>query len=188
MNCKREHKWGYPIRVIGLLGTLSGMLSSCSDKQLIDLEQYVQRIKSRSQGTIEPLPAVKPYEAFTYQASNLRDPFIPTVVELPLESIASTGPALKNTITPDPNRHKEPLEEYALDSLKMVGILEQGTEIWAIVRAPDGILYRIRKDNYMGRNYGRITAINEEMIELTEVVPDEKGGWSKRQTTLELAE
>jgi type IV pilus assembly protein PilP len=164
------------------------MLSGCNNKRLADLEQYVQQIKSRSQGTIEPLPAVRPYKTFTYQASGLRDPFIPTVVGLPLESIAPTSSELKNTIAPDLNRHKEALEEYALDSLKMVGILKQGAEIWGIVRAPDGILYRIKKGNHMGRNYGKITSINEETIEVTEIVPDEGGGWSRRQTTLALAE
>lgn len=185
-NIKRWHQLNWPI--IGLLGILVVALSGCGEEQLIDLEQYTRQIKSRSQGTIEPLPAVKPYETFTYQASELRNPFIPTVIESPPGLIGQTNSGPKNTTKPDLNRHKEALEEYTLDSLRMVGILKQGVEIWAIVRAPDGILYRVKKGNHMGRNHGRITSINEDMIELTEIVSDEQGGWSKRQATLALAE
>jgi type IV pilus assembly protein PilP len=187
-NIKRGNRLNCPIETLGLLGILSVTLLGCSDEQLIDLEQYTRQIKSRSRGTIESLPAVKLYEIFTYQASDLRNPFIPTIATLPSQPSSQEGSESKNTTQPDLNRYKEALEEYTLDSLRMVGTLEQGVEIWAIVRASNGMLYRVKKGNYMGRNHGRIISINEEMIELTEIVPDERGGWSKRQVTLTLAE
>src|SRR5699024_4526097 len=162
----------------------------CRNEGLVDLKQYVQQIKSRPQGMINPPSTikVKPYEAFTYQASGLRDPFMPTVVEPPPESFTPTRSKLKDAIRPDFNRYKEALEEYPLDSLRMMGTLRQGVDIWAIVRAPDGILYRVKEGNHMGQNYGKITAINEEMIKLTEIISDEGGSWSKRQVTLALVE
>ncbi|QBQ53874.1 pilus assembly protein PilP [Nitrosococcus wardiae] len=187
-HIKKEIKLSSPAGTMGLLGVLLISVSGCSDEQLIDLKQYVEQVKSRPKGTIESLPEIKPHETFTYQAAELRNPFIPTVVELPPGPMAKMSPGSKNTLKPNLNRHREALEEYPLASLKMVGLLEQGEEVWAIVRASDGILYRVKKGNYMGRNYGRITHINEEMIELTEIVSDEQGGWLERQNMLALAE
>lgn len=179
-----------PVGIAVLLGILSAALVGCRNEGLIDLKQYVQRIKSRPQGIINPpsIIKVKPYKTFTYQASGLRDPFMPTVVEHPPESITRTDFKLKDAIMPDLNRYKEALEEYPLDSLRMVGTLRQGVDIWAVVRASDGILYRVKEGNHMGQNYGKITAINEEMIKLTEIISDEGGSWLKRQVTLALAE
>ncbi|BAW81137.1 pilus assembly protein PilP [Candidatus Nitrosoglobus terrae] len=182
MSDKRESKRNPSIRVIGLLGILPVILSGCGDKPFADLEKYIQQIKSRPQKPIKPLPISKPYETFTYQASEFRDPFTPDG-----QSMVSTNPD-QSTVTPDIKRHKEPLEEYTLDSLKMVGVLENKEEIWAIMRAPDGMLYRIKEGNYMGKNYGKVTAIHEELIELTELIADEKGGWSEHQATLMLTE
>lgn len=187
-HINRRDKLKPPAGIVGLLSLLSVTVSGCNDEQLMDLKQYVKEVKSRPKGTIESLPEIKPHETFTYQAAELRNPFIPTVVELPPGPMAKTGPGSENSLKPDLNRHREALEEYPLASLKMVGLLEQGEEVWAIVRASDGILYRVKKGNYMGRNYGRITHINEEMIELIEIVSDEQGGWLKRQNMLALAE
>ncbi|WP_231561385.1 pilus assembly protein PilP [Nitrosococcus oceani] len=176
------------VGIASLLGIFSVTLSGCNDEEMIDLKQYVQQVKSRPRGIIESLPEIKPHETFIYQAAELRNPFVSAVVDLPLETIAQASPTLENTLKPNLKRHKEILEEYALESLRMVGMLEQGMEIWAIIRASDGILYRVKKGNHIGRNYGKITHINEEKIEFTEIVPDEQGGWLTRQNMLALAE
>lgn len=176
------------VGIISLLGISSVILSGCNDEGMIDLKQYVQQVKSRPRGVIKSLPEIKPHETFTYQAAELRNPFISAVVDLPPEAIAQASPTLENTLKPNLKRHKEILEEYTLDSLRMVGMLEQGMEIWAIIRASDGVLYRAKRGNHIGRNYGKITRINEERIEFTEIVPDEQGGWLTRQNILALAE
>ncbi|ADJ27318.1 Pilus assembly protein PilP [Nitrosococcus watsonii C-113] len=176
------------IGIVSLLGIFSVILSGCNDEEMIDLKQYVQQVKSRPRGIIESLPEIRPHETFTYQAAELRNPFVSAVVDLPPEAIVQASPKLKNTLKPNLKRHKEALEEYAIDSLRMVGMLEQGMEIWAIIRASDGILYRIKRGNHIGQNYGKVTHINEEKIEFTEIVPDEQGGWLTRQNILALAE
>ncbi len=91
-------------------------------------------------------------------------------------------------IRPDVNRPREALEEYPLDSLRMVGTLEQGGQMWALVRAEDGTIHRVQPGNYVGQNYGRITRITESKIELVEIVPDGLGGWMERPATLALSE
>lgn len=163
-------------RAVRLLGILSIVISGCSNNGLADLEQYVQQMKSRPAKAISPLPEIKPYKTFTYQAADLRNPFTPTVVELP-----------SGSAHPDQNRDRDILEKYPLDSLIMVGTLRQGEAIWAIIHAPDGILYRVKKGNYLGQNYGKIIHISEEKIEIIEIVPGGQGGWLERQTMLALA-
>lgn len=163
-------------RAARLLGILSIVISGCSDNSLTDLEQYVQQMKSRPAKPISPLPEVEPYKTFAYQAADLRNPFTPTVVELPAGSAH-----------PDQSREREALEKYPLDSLIMVGTLRRGEAIWAIIQAPDGILYRVKEGSYLGQNYGKIIQISEEKIEIIETVPSGQGGWLERQTMLALA-
>ena len=55
-------------------------LASCGGEQYSDLRQFVKDSDNLPRGRIPPLPDVKPYEPFTYDAYNLIDPFKPRVV------------------------------------------------------------------------------------------------------------
>ncbi len=79
-------------------------------------------------GKLDPLPQMKPYEPFAYNAFDLPDPFKPRKIE------PSKG---GSKLAPDFNRRREPLEAYPLESLNMVGTLERGRTTYALVRTPD---------------------------------------------------
>ena len=162
-----------------LLGSL--LLAGCGNNSE-DLQGYVEQVKARPKGAIEPMPIIKPYETFAYTATTLRDPFTPPVV--PGESRTQTAGGLQ----PDANRPKEALEEFPLDGLRLVGSLERGGSKWSVVKAPDGAIYRVQPGNYLGHNNGKITRISDELIELTEIVEDGQGGWIERQASLALSE
>ena len=49
-------------------------------------------------------------------------------------------------------------------------------------------LFRVKKGNYMGQNFGVITGIDEGQINLKEVVQDSGGDWVERSTTLQMQE
>lgn len=160
-------------------------IGGCGGGSMSDLESYVSEVLSRPGGKIEPIPPLEPYVVYTYQSSEGVDPFEPFFQEAPEPTtVAATGggPA------PDPNRNKEELEGYSLDSLRMMGTLEQDETIWGIIRTPDGAIHRVQSGNYMGRNHGKITHISEEKIELTEIVADSQGRWQERPAGLALAE
>ncbi|MEO5702634.1 MAG: pilus assembly protein PilP [Gammaproteobacteria bacterium] len=166
-------------------GILTGLLiclplAGCGGDKLDDLRSYVQEVKARPKGKIEPLPQIQPQETFAYSAATLRDPFSPPAQEAP--------PPTVNKFIPDINRQKEVLEEYPLDGLKMVGTVESNGETWSLVRAPDGIIYRVKPNNYLGQNYGKIVSISEESIELIETIEDGQGGWLERPASLVLSE
>ncbi|EAA3799172.1 pilus assembly protein PilP, partial [Salmonella enterica subsp. enterica] len=42
--------------------------------------------------------------------------------------------------------------------------------------------------DYLGRNHGRVTAVDEAGINVVEIVPDGEGGWLERPRSLTLKE
>ena len=156
-------------------------LVACSDEPHGDLREFVKESENLPHGRIPPLPEVKPYEPYSYNAYDLIDPFKPRKIEPPRGS-ASGG------VAPDLNRRREPLEAYPLESLRMVGTLEQKKQMFALVRAPDNTLFRVRTGNYLGQNFGRIVGITESTITLKELVQDSAGGWEEKEQVLQLQE
>lgn len=156
-------------------------LSACSSQQYGDLDNYINDVKRKTKGRIEPLPEVKTYESYTYQAQDLRDPFTP-FAEQPTEELAQPG------ITPDIHRKREALESFPLDSLKYVGSIEQGGKLWGLITAPDKAIYRVEVGNHMGKNYGEIMTLSESTILLKEIIPNGSGGWVEREASLALTE
>lgn len=167
---------------LGLCILLLLTLSACGNSATDDLRQYVKEVKARKKGHIPPLPEVKSYETYTYNEKELRDPFIPTHKARPTQVSSNNG------IVPDFKRPRQVLEQFPLDTLKMVGILERNHTRWALIKSEDGTLYRTRKGRYIGQNNGKITRITENSIELTEIVPDGLGGWVKRHSKLSVTQ
>lgn len=154
-------------------------LGGCSS-EINELKTFVRDSDKGLPRRIDPLPAVKPFEPFAYEGFDLPDPFKPRKLAAPKEG-AGGG------LAPDLNRRKEPLEAFPLEQLKMVGTLSQGKDTYAIVRA-DKTLYRVKKGNYMGQNFGLITDVTEGEIKLKEIVQDSAGDWAERQSVLPLLE
>jgi type IV pilus assembly protein PilP len=168
-------------RHVIILAFTAFALASCGGEQYSDLRQFVKDSDNLPRGRIPPLPDVKPYEPFSYDAYDLVDPFKPRKIEPP-KSAAGGG------IQPDLTRRKEPLEAYPIENLRMVGTLQQGKANFALVKSPDNNLFRVQVGNYLGQNFGLITDINESTIKLKEIVQDSGGDWTERISTLTLVE
>ncbi|MBB1125663.1 pilus assembly protein PilP [Thiospirillum jenense] len=161
-------------------------LTGCGDARLGELRAYIAAVKQRPPQPLEPVPAIKQIDNFIYEDVGRRDPFM--MDEQSAEALEPRSADL-SSLAPDPLRRKEPLEQYALDSLRMVGTLEQDTVRWGLVVSPDNILHRVRVGNYLGQNYGRITRIQEQAIDLTEVIKETEGmagEWRERQASIAL--
>ena len=102
-------------------------LTACSSAD-DDLARFIEDTKKEPGGRVEPLPEVKPYETFTYSASELRSPFLP--------SSPAAGAGLAG-VRPDSKRNREFLEQFSLDTLKMVGTLKLSGRIYALVKTKD---------------------------------------------------
>ncbi len=165
--------------IIIAIGSLA--LSACGGEEHSDLREFVKESDKLPGGRIPPLPEVKPYEAFAYNAYDLTDPFKPRKIEPP-KSTAKGG------LQPDFNRPREALEAFPLENLKMVGTLQQKGNYFALVQAPDKGLYRVTSGNYLGQNFGRIMGITETDIKLKEIVQDSGGNWEEKDQALLLQE
>lgn len=141
-----------------------------------DLEQFIQQTEQQPGGRVEPLPEIKPYETFVYDDQGLRSPFVP--------SQASSF----NSVRPDAKRPREFLEQFSLDTLKMVGTIRVAGTMYGLVQTKDGIVHRVTTGNYMGQNDGRISAISPSRIDVSEIVPDGLGGYMKRPAALGLSQ
>ncbi len=157
------------------------LLTGCG-AHMQDLKQYVAQVKARRGGRIEPLPQIKPFETYTYDDMNLRSPFIPE-----LQSYAGmTGGKGTSGLHPNFNRARQYLEQFPLDSLKMMGTITVNGKMYALIRDGDGIVHRVTVGNYMGQNFGKIVKISQAGLVLREIIPDGQGGWMERMTTIQL--
>lgn len=164
---------------------LACLLSGCGGDDFSDLNKYIQEVKARPKGAIEPLPETKVVESFVFNPEGLRDPFRSTEKSNDDNNLDLSG---VSGIKPDTERRKEELEAYTLDSLRMMGTLRDQKGLWGLIKAKDGTVHSVQVGNHLGQNYGKITRILEDKIELMEIVPDKPGTWREQQATLALAE
>ncbi len=179
-----------PRRRALLLVVLLGVLSGCGQPELQDLQSFVAKTKEAIPAAkLAPPPEVKTYQPFIYTASKgIKDPFLPSAFTQAPTVIIEQPEVLDTGVRPDPNRIREELEKYSLASLKMLGTLRmQDGNLWALVKAPDGVVHRVKTGNYLGSDHGRITAITEQRIQLIEIVND-SNHWIERDAFLSLAE
>ena len=163
--------------------SVSLLLAACGGEQYGDLKEELNALTKDMRGAVAPLPVVKPYEPVPYLGAELQDPFGPAKIELVTRGAGTSA----SKIRPDESRPKEPLEAFAMESLKMVGTLQQGKEFFALIRA-DVSLYRIKAGNYLGQNFGLVTAVSENEVKVRELVQDASGDWAERLGAIQLQE
>jgi type IV pilus assembly protein PilP len=154
------------------------LLAGCSSAD-DDLNNFIQETKHEPGGRVEPLPEIKPYETFVYSDSEMRSPFMP--------SAPGAGAGLAG-VRPDQKRNREFLEQFSLDTLKMVGTLRLGGSMYGLVQTKDGLVHRVAVGEHMGQAEGKITEISPSKISLIEIVPDSLGGYMERPAGLALNE
>jgi len=164
--------------------TSVALLAACGGEEQGELRQELAAMTKDLRGKVDPLPQVRSYEPVPYKGDSMLDPFVPTRIVV---SQAATAGGGGGGVQPDLNRPKEPLEAFPLEAIQMVGTLAQNKDMYALVRAGSN-LFRVKKGNYMGLNFGVITVIDEGQISLKEVVQDSGGDWVERSTTVQMAE
>jgi type IV pilus assembly protein PilP len=160
-----------------IISMLALGLSACGGGGMDDLRTFVAETGKDMQGKIEPLPEIKAYDPFAYDAFDLPDPFKP-------RKLSSSGGG--GGIQPDLTRPKEPLEAFSLETLKLVGMLSKQGAMHAVIKTPENAIYHVRKGNYVGQDFGLVTQITESDVTLREIVQDSAGDWSERISTLVL--
>lgn len=167
---------------VSLLLAAAALLSACAgDTAYRDIDAFMEEARSRPVGQIPPIPPFKAYKAFTYGASGLRSPFVRPVEARQVVRLSGSA-----TVKPDFNRKQEYLEQFSLDSLRMVGSLEIDGVRWALIKDSANSVHRVREGNYLGRNHGKVIESNDNHIVVIEIVSDGGDGWLERPRTLEI--
>jgi type IV pilus assembly protein PilP len=165
------------MRVAAALTVAAIILAGCGGETHQDLRSWMSDQGKGARGKLDPLPQIRAYEPFAYNAFDLPDPFKPRKIE-------PTKGASK--LSPDLTRRREPLESFPLESLAMVGTLEKNKTVYALVRTPERDVYQVRAGNYLGQNFGVVTGIGDSEVKLKELVQDGAGDWTERSSTLQL--
>ena len=161
-----------------LRGLALSLLCGCSDERPHP-DALLQEINAAPRKAV-PAPQQQPAPVpLAYSGSEFRSPF-----SLPAPK-PRVGPP--SNVRPNPARKREPLERYALGTLRLVGFVEQRGELFALVQPPDGGITRIVVGNHLGRNHGRVVRLSKAGIDIVEIVPDGAGAWMERRRQLRPA-
>ena len=164
-------------------GSLAGaavaalVLTACS-QDMSDLERKIAEPAPETE--IDPIPSFEEPEAVRFPEILPRDPFRPLGFGPEREEEELTAAVI------DPDRPREPLEQFQRDSLMFVGTLGRGDRRHAMVQDPDQRVHLVSVGNYLGRASGRIEEITPERIVLVEKVRDTHGQVVDRQAELNL--
>jgi type IV pilus assembly protein PilP len=170
------------LRFVLTISLLSFLQGCGSGGDFSDLQSFMDDVRAKPKGAIEPVPKFQPYEAFTYGASSLRSPFQPPVkIDMVRREKGS------QEVKPDEARVKQFLEGFNIEVFEMVGTLANADGVFALVSGAGGV-HRVKVGDFLGRNYGRILSIDEAKVDVVEIVPDGEGGWLERPRSLSLKE
>jgi type IV pilus assembly protein PilP len=156
-------------------------MAACQQQGSDDLQRWMDEIRQRHHAKQVNLPQASQVSEFRYQAGERADPF-------DLSKLSTIDPdALANTPQPDLRRPREPLENFPLDSLRLIGNLRRGKEVVALIQA-DKLIYTVRLGAHLGQDLGKVIAISDKTVDIDEWVAEGSGRWVRRQTQLVLQE
>lgn len=164
-------QWGLVLVAFSL--TACGRSPRSTYGEAPNLESWIVAEKKKTGPDIDPMPTIQQSEEFKYSAQILRSPFSP-------------APPDHSSVRPDSNRTKELLEQYALDSFKMVGTIGSGNNLVGLVQSSDKVVYRVKVGNYLGQSNGRISSVSQDRIDLIEIAPNGSGGWEEKPASIVL--
>ncbi|WP_441003791.1 pilus assembly protein PilP [Pseudocolwellia agarivorans] len=159
------------------------LLSGCFD-DTDEIRTYITEVQANTTSRIEPMPEVPVFNHYDYEAQNMRSPFDLPQAEAIQEKLQQTSGCL----SPDPRRRKQPLEKFAISDLTMRGTLGELGITWGLVEASDSTLHRVAIGGYVGLYNGKITAVNQKSVAVTELIPDGAGCWVERETVITMSE
>jgi type IV pilus assembly protein PilP len=174
------------------LGTAAALLivtinlTGCGNSDTQEIQQWMNQVKRNAKVTVKPVPPPTQFSPFVYEAHGVVEPFHPDKLEI-LFAKAKASASGSGIKAPDMDRRKELLESYPLDTIKMVGALNKRGMTFAVLRI-DGAVHHAKVGNYIGMNFGMITHIDENAINIKEVIQDASGEWVERDAKLELQE
>lgn len=171
------------MRTLFAVGVLA-LLAGCGDGDVQEVRDWMKQIERETVPAVKPLPEPKEFVPYAYNPGEAVEPFSDAKLVNEMARVAASS---TNPLQPDDSRPREVLENYPLDTMRMVGTLQKGGVSYALVQI-DAQLYRIKAGQRIGQNHGLVTRISDGAIDIREVMQDATGDWVERKATIELAE
>lgn len=160
-----------------LLLLLPLLLLGCATEEHQDLRQWMRDEAKGMKGKVAPLPEITAFPVVSYETEMITPPFAAAKI-ITLEVAA-------DKTAPDRTRPQQPLEIFPLEDLRVTGVIMAGTIPYALIQTPPPNKPKhVRVGEYMGRNFGKITAITREGITVLESVKDANGAWVAQEKLL----
>jgi len=170
------------IRIVTGAFAAAMLLAGCGDSDVREVRDWMEQVKRDTHPAVKPLPEPKDFLPYAYGARQAVDPFNPNKLLGELARVAATS---NNPNQPDLQRPREQLETYPLDTMQMVGTMEKGGVRYALLQV-DRSLYQVRAGQRIGQNFGVVTHVGDDAVDIREVVQDAGGEWTGRMSKLEL--
>ena len=158
------------------------LLAGCGDSDVREVRTWMEHTRAQTRPAVKPLPAPKEFVPYAYNQAQAPDPFSDARLAGP-----GTMAPQPNAAQPDLNRPREALENYPLDTMRMVGMMQKGDVGFALVQIERSV-YRVRAGQRLGQNFGQVTRVTPAALEIREMVQDAGGDWVERISKLELQE
>jgi type IV pilus assembly protein PilP len=153
------------------------LLLGCATEEHQDLRSWMREEAKGMKGKVPSLPEIAAFPVVAYETETLTPPFAPGKI-VTLEAVA-------DKTAPDRSRVKQPLEIFPIEDLKVVGIIMAGSVPYALIQTPSPNKPKhVRVGEYMGRSFGKITAITRESVAVLETVKDAGGAWVEQERVL----
>lgn len=153
------------------------LLLGCASEEHQDLRQWMRDEAKGMKGKVAPLPEITAFPVVSYETETITSPF--AAGKIVTQEVAADKSA------PDRTRPQQPLEIFPLEDLKVTGVIMAGTVPYALIQTPPPNKPKhVRVGEYMGRNFGKITAISREGITVLESVKDANGAWVAQEKLL----
>ena len=161
---------------------LALLLAGCGDGDVKEVRDWMEQVKRETAPAVKPLPEPKEFVPYAYDPRGAIEPFSDAKLLNEMQRVAA---ATSNPLAPDANRPREVLENYPLDTMRMVGTLQKGGANYALVQI-DTSIHQVKAGQRIGQNFGTVTRVEDDAINIREVVQDAAGEWVERMAKLEL--
>lgn len=176
------------VALSALTVALATVLTGCNGVD-DELRSFITTTMNQPAPAPDPLPPPVKFEAMPFEPQTDRSPFVlpkPEVIVVQNANKKST-----DCLQPDLARPKDLLEQYSLDNLSMRGTFKDSQgKLWALINTGSSGSIEHQKvgiGTYIGLNYGKITQITPNAVEIEEYTPKGDGCYELKTTQLELS-
>jgi type IV pilus assembly protein PilP len=158
------------------------LLAGCGEGDVQEVRDWMAQVQRETKPSVKPLAEPKDFIPYAYGAKGEVDPFNPNKL---MGELARLAAMKQSPNAPDLKRPRELLETFPLDTMRMVGTMQKNGADYALVQI-DKTVYRVKAGQRIGQNFGVVTRVDDDGVDIREVVQDATGDWVEHMAKLEL--